>query len=704
MTEKRTRTKLPGPGPYLAEVTSLVDKTFMGNLEVALIKGVPSNVKLKGETFVVRYMSPFYGVTSLRFQGTNARDFNDVQKSYGMWMVPPDIGNTVMVIFIGGEPNQGYWIGCVPEIYNNHMIPGIAASLDTDITAEQRRRYKTDYLPVAEFLKDGSEKSRPGRARPVHPFAERLVQQGLLTDFVRGVTNSSARREAPSSVFGISTPGPIDPDGRKGEVGYDTTEGEIPRKKPLPISRLGGSTFVMDDGDIDGQNELVRIRTRTGHQILMHNSHDLIYIANSKGTAWIELTSNGKIDIYAEDSVSIHSKADFNFLADRDINLEAGGNVRIKAGINMDTNVGRDCNLIVGNDNKIDIGGIKHEKIEANFNLTVNDNFNLLVKKNTKQTSGTGFDIKVSGGQIKIGSSGTLNLKSDTDITATAVKINLNGPTAASPSAAEEATSPSPLEVFYLPNRLSESGWENDFYRAEDIQTIMKRAPTHEPWDQHENINPQRFSSGSTNTSPPDASTFKNTRSLSFGLKPNGSASVDYNKQPNIQGVPPMPTGNTEEDNITAFLWMIRVLEGGAGPNGYRAQFPSRYFSIDDPSLPSYQYKDHPKQRTYFRNTIGEQKSSDAAGAYQFLSSTWNDCKKALNLPDFSPASQDKAAVLLLQQKGALDDIKKGNFTAAIQKTNRTWASLPGSPDHQNPKPYETALALYKKAGGTVVT
>mgnify|MGYP000041213177 CR=1 FL=1 len=60
-------------------------------------------------------------------------------------------------------------------------------------------------------------------------------------------------------------------------------------------------------------NELIRLRTRTGHQILMHNSEDLIYIGNAKGTTWIEMTANGKIDIFADDSISIHSKGDFNF-------------------------------------------------------------------------------------------------------------------------------------------------------------------------------------------------------------------------------------------------------------------------------------------------------------------------------------------------------------------------------------------------------
>mgnify|MGYP004173768169 CR=1 FL=1 len=37
-----------------------------------------------------------------------------------------------------------------------------------------------------------------------------LIDQGLANDNVRGNTTSSARRESPSQVFGISTPGPLD--------------------------------------------------------------------------------------------------------------------------------------------------------------------------------------------------------------------------------------------------------------------------------------------------------------------------------------------------------------------------------------------------------------------------------------------------------------------------------------------------------------
>ena len=119
----------------------------------------------------------------------------------------------------------------------------------------------------------------------------------------------------------------------------------------------------MDDGDVNGQNELIRLRTRTGHQILMHNSQDLIYIANSKGTAWIEMTSAGKIDIYAADSVSIHSEKDFNFRADRDINLEAGRNINVRAGKNMETNVTGYNYLVVDGEQKIAVRGSHNETI-----------------------------------------------------------------------------------------------------------------------------------------------------------------------------------------------------------------------------------------------------------------------------------------------------------------------------------------------------
>lgn len=465
----RTRSRLPSPGPYLAEVTNHLDPTFMGGVEVIIRTTLPSTISQKN-TYVVKYMTPFYGVTSARFEGNNPSDFNDVQKSYGWWAVPPDVGTTVMVIFVNSDPNQGYWIGCVPDTFQNHMVPGIAATSNVALTPGQREIYGTSILPTGEFnkktnsLQTNTVNKTP---KPVHPFADRLKRQGLLLDNVRGVTSSSARREVPSMVFGISTPGPLDPDGKKGKVGYVGNN-------QTPVSRLGGSTFVMDDGDINGNNELVRIRTRTGHQILLHNSQDLIYIANSAGTTWIELTSNGKIDVYAEDSISMHTVGDFNFKADRDFNLESGRNFNIYSGGNL--------NMASNNSTNFNFANFK-TKVIGNYDLSITSDFNLKVGGKSNQYSTGQFSID-SGAITSIRGTGDLSLIGTKTVSISATTLNL--PTAGN-AIATKPNIASPAE----PGKLN-------LIQTPAGNSIMQRVPTREPYSQHENINPALY--GSTNT------------------------------------------------------------------------------------------------------------------------------------------------------------------------------------------------------------
>ena len=521
--ETRSRPRLASPGPFLAEVTNHLDPTYMGGLEVALIKGLPGVAGEQGETYVVRHMSPFAGVTSSRYEGTNSSDFNDVQKSYGMWMIPPDIGSTVMVIFIDGDPNQGYSIGCISDVFQNHMIPGIAASRQVQMTDEQRRKYGTDYLPVAETHKRSKDLKNPNPekfTKPIHPFADRLIQQGLLLDTVRGVTSSGARREVPSGVFGISTPGPLDTSSgaKRGKIGYTGNA-------QAPVSRLGGTTFVMDDGDVNGQNELVRIRTRTGHQILMHNSQDLIYIGNSQGNTWIELTSNGKIDIYAHDSVSIHTENDFNFRADRDINFEAGRNINIRSVLNMETNVGGYHYLVVEGDRKIAIKGKHDETVGDTVKVTVGNSYSLGSAKDIKQAAEGTLNLS-SESNLNIGTAAQLNLGANGNIVGSGAQIHWNGPSAGAPSQPDTADVPPLLPKFNLPDKQVEYGWsDSKFYNTGTIKTIMQRVPTHEPWPQHENINPPKFAPAATD--------------VTLGTAP-GSARA-------AAGVPPNLAANTQE-------------------------------------------------------------------------------------------------------------------------------------------------------------
>lgn len=532
------RQKLTSPGPWLGIVTNHLDPTYMGALEVSLVLPSGGSTELQRQTFVVQYITPYGGSTAVKFEGNDSSKYDDVQKSYGFWGVPPDLGSTVICLFIDGDPNQGFWFGCVHDRYQNHMVPGLAASQNVEITPEEERKYGTRFLPVAEFhkksRKDASEKSQdintPNKFnKPIHPFADRLLAQGLLLDTIRGTTTSSARREIPSNLFGISTPGPIDEKSEKKEIVYNKETVKI------PVSRLGGSTFVMDDGDKDGANELVRIRTRTGHQILLHNSHDLIYIANSKGTAWVELTSNGKIDIYAQDSVSIHSEADFNFLADRDVNIEAGRDINMYAGGSFQMDVVNNYTLVIQGDGRLVFSGSYDHTVEDKMSITCSDQVHIgaddkiyitslddihfKTAKKLYQNSADDLHIKTdkilfvestanmnlkTDAEFKLLAQGNTNIKSAHHIEE-AERIDMNGPDAATADPAEPAVAataaeiPASLPRYDLPNRSKDAGWSNgQFYKTEDIETIMKRAPTHEPWDHHENINPGKFTTEKT--------------------------------------------------------------------------------------------------------------------------------------------------------------------------------------------------------------
>ncbi len=81
-----------------------------------------------------------------------------------------------------------------------------------------------------------------------------------------------------------------------------------------------------------------------------------------------------------------------------------------------------------------------------------------------------------------------------------------------------------------------------------------------------------------------------------------------------------------------------------------------------------------PGKKTYIKS-IGDY--STAEGRYQFLNSTWDSVAKDLGLSDFSPQSQDLAAVELIKRRGALDDVLKGDLKSATTKLSKEWASLP---------------------------
>jgi len=495
------------------------------------------------------YAPPFFGYTNSDFNGQNtgnAKAYNDTQKSYGMSFVPPDIGTQVLVVQTE-DTKTWYWIGVIPQVGVNHMVPGIAAAANADLTPEQQADYgQTTVLPVAEVntaLESTEANSFAERnKRPVHPLAGFLLDSGLIGDPIRGSHTSTMVRTAISNVYGISTPGPIDkrPGAKTADVG--TTE-EI--RNTEFVSRLGGHQFVMDDGDerflrkttadagppeyasvLEGETdgdvripygESFRLRTRTGHQILLHNSEDLIYIGNSRGTAWIELSSDGKIDIFAQDSISVHTQQDFNFHAGRDINMEAQRNINIKAsGTNTESptgdtgtssTVGRIHVDAAGNLTTI-VGGWKTTKVTEDVSTVIDGSDRHHVKGNTEVTVEKDYKLKAdnvnttSVKNTRIRSNDSTNISSKNFHRETADKIEMNCDPAqvAEPGAVASVTVAQQLSTHLNSVTDIKLPWANKEYQSDEgLESIMKRIPQHEPWKEHENNDPLSVSPIKTN-------------------------------------------------------------------------------------------------------------------------------------------------------------------------------------------------------------
>jgi len=144
--------------------------------------------------------------------------------------------------------------------------------------------------------------------------------------------------------------------------------------------------------------------------------------------------------------------------------------------------------------------------------------------------------------------------------------------------------------------------------------------------------------------------------------------------------------------NVRAFLHVIRTGESSQGDEAYTVMFGGEHFTS---------FADHPRKR-HTRLVRGKSLTSTAAGAYQFLARTWDGLVKQYGFGDFSPASQDEAAVGLLFEDRCIADLHAGRVRIALKKCKATWASLPDATDGQPTMSLRRAYDVYLQFGGLI--
>jgi muramidase (phage lysozyme) len=157
----------------------------------------------------------------------------------------------------------------------------------------------------------------------------------------------------------------------------------------------------------------------------------------------------------------------------------------------------------------------------------------------------------------------------------------------------------------------------------------------------------------------------------------------------------------TKEASV--LLGAIRGSESSTDKTGYNMRYSPKGGAVFT------DFSKHPRiyEVVPWRN---DGKKSDASGAYQFLSSTFNPLAERYNIPDFSPASQDKAAWILAQDvyrkttgRDLQQALERGEYMETAKVLSGTWTSLPsGSEQNKATNSFMTRVNKLLKGESSV--
>jgi len=427
-------------------VKANVHPTNMGVIKI-WIPTFSTDEKDKTQWRSVRYCTPFYS----RVDNSGVGDtYFGTKVTAGITTPPPDIGTKVLAFFPEGRNSEGYYFACVPDLYMMQTLP--EATINTGVAAGEFND------SPAGTHHTGKITNWRTQTRPEDFFTQStLVKQGLSDDRTRGLNNSSYMRDSPAEIIGIASKGrKITTQGQDFTVTYnsqirnpDTADKKILEGLLGPTARRKGHSIALDDGDIDGNSNQIRLRTSTGHQLLLNDSEGVIYVGNSDGSCWIELSNEGTMDVYAQDSINFRS-ANINFHADENIKMHAKGFAQIVA------------------DQQLHLQGTQETTIVTEGEAGINAKKNLhLYSESELFATSTGASYLNAGGNISVAGSMVL----------------LQGPKTQAKQA-KKVTETQKEDTTYFPDL-------DQFILDEEemVTTTVDRIVTHEPFPYHSVMN-----------------------------------------------------------------------------------------------------------------------------------------------------------------------------------------------------------------------
>jgi hypothetical protein len=292
---------------------------------------------------------------------------------YGFWAIP-EVGAHVIVGCLDADPKRRFFFGSLSEHQETHTL--------------LHGRYKwgeNGGIPDGPLTSEGS---------PIEPiytnFGEAFKQDRTSREWkTRGADyQATAVREDIGEVPNDTKSTYLDQQQDKisdaeqddwvkdflGAHGYDWTGlkaiGEFMSSRVYGFSSPGFHAFSMDDRAF---NSRMRLRSATGHQIILDDTNERIYIMTNRGKSWVEMDSSGNIDVYSDRRISMNAKKGFNFTTDDTFRVHAKKGIHLYSG----NNILQDNLESVPNDGEIRI------QAENDLHLISSENIRWLSKKDS---------------------------------------------------------------------------------------------------------------------------------------------------------------------------------------------------------------------------------------------------------------------------------------------------------------------------------
>lgn len=381
------------------------------------------------------YASPFAGATDLPARG-RAGALTSGPVAYGMWNIPK-VGSYVLVTCIDGDPNSRFWFASVFPEFLTHTLPHGRYSYNPDVGdgAPQGPMSSTEtaILPLAANQQEAFTNQSAG-VEPQMSFEWRTRAADAQAAFLNPKYIGTTIGDCDISEFGDDRAVQFaEADGNTITSNQGYGESRIDPDMTNPITdgtNWDSQTYAwvtpgfhgisMDDRD---NNCRMRLRTTSGHQIILDDTNERIYISTAQGKTWIEIDEKGTIDIFSEQDFSVRAKGDINFKTDKAFRVTAEEGIHMSSYGEMRLRASED--LHIRTDKVLRLRSLGEMRLDAQAN------FHLITKTSARITAGS-----------------TLNLTSGANMMLSASpNIFLNGPPAQVASQAQEKEAFAPSRI-----------------------------------------------------------------------------------------------------------------------------------------------------------------------------------------------------------------------------------------------------------------